>query len=271
MIGNNYNKQEGQVLLIVIMLLATALTVVLSVSFKSSTDTQITKLEQESQMALAAADAGIEKALNLIKGGFINPGLWERTFRESPIDIIDWEGIDSDESKVLIDDEERTEITSPLILQDQSHMLYLSDYSKKDGFTNLWNGDLTIYFESQSGKPSLELTFIDENNDLSRAVYNSCTEPDSVEGALTADSETKTIENITFSCKVYFEDVSNNKLLIVRSLFAPTEIGFEGSINLPTQRKMIISTAVSTAGVSKKIRMFQYKPQIPSEFFVTSF
>lgn len=274
MIGNNYNKQEGQVLLIVIMLLATALTVVLSISFKSSTDTQITKLEQESQMALAAADAGIEKALNLIKDGVIDPGLWTRSFSESPIDIVDWEGIDSDKSKVLVDDEERTELTSPLILQDESHVLYLSDYSKDDGFTNPWSGDLTIYFESESGHPSLELTFIDNNNELSKSVYNSCNLVDpakSVQNAPGASDATKTIENIIFKCSIDLGLISNNKLLIVRSLFASTKIGFEGSVDLRTQRKMIISTAVSTAGISKQIRMFQYKSQIPSGFFVTSF
>lgn len=276
MIGNNYNKQEGQVLLIVIMLLATALTVVLSISFKSSTDTQITKLEQESQMALAAADAGIEKALNLIKDGVIDSGLWTRSFSESPIDI-DWEGIDSDKSKVLVDDKERAELTSPLILQDESHVLYLSDYSKDDGFTNPWSGDLTIYFESESGHPSLELTFIDfDNNELSKSVYNSCNLVDpakSVINAPGASDATKTIENTPFNCKI--DDLeaiaSDKKLLIVRSLFDSTKIGFEGSVDLPTQRKIIISTAVSTAGVSKQIRMFQYKSQIPSGFFVTSF
>lgn len=277
MTGNNYNKQEGQVLLIVIMLLATALTVVLSVSFKSSTDTQITKLEQESQVALAAADAGIEKALNLIKDNLIDIGT-TYLFNSSLINIVDWEGIDSDKSKVLVDDEPRTELTSPLILQDESHMLYLSDYSKDGGFESPWSGNLTIYFESESEseKPSLELTFIDNSgeNELSKEVYNSCNLEDpakSVENASDASDATKTIENITFKCKIDLGLVSDNNLLIIRPLFGATKIGFEGSANLPTQRKTIISTGVSTAGISKQIRMFQYKPQIPSGFFVTSF
>src|SRR5438046_2001534 len=56
-------NQQGQVLLIVIMLLATAVTVVMSSAFKSTTETKITKLEEESQKSLAAAEAGIETAL----------------------------------------------------------------------------------------------------------------------------------------------------------------------------------------------------------------
>lgn len=273
MTGNNYNKQEGQVLLIVIMLLATALTVVLSVSFKSSTDTQITKLEQESQIALAAADAGIEKALNLIKDDLINIGTY--MFSESPLDleIVDWEGIDLDKSKVLIKDEAGPELTSPLILQDELHVLYLSDYEKGSGFSSPWAGNLTIYFESESGNPSLELTFIDNSNVVSKSVYNSCNlDPEkSIENAFDTSDATKTIENVQFKCSIDLGLVSDNKLLIIRPLFAATRIGFEGSIDLRIQRKIIVSTGVSTAGVSKKIRMFQYKPQIPSEFFVTSF
>ena len=46
------NNQSGQILLIVIMLLAVTLTVTLAVSFRSTTDTQLTKLEEESQNLL---------------------------------------------------------------------------------------------------------------------------------------------------------------------------------------------------------------------------
>ncbi|MEO0070141.1 MAG: hypothetical protein ABIK18_05040, partial [candidate division WOR-3 bacterium] len=68
MIGDSYNKnfmanQKGQILLITVMVLATVITVVLSLSFKSTIETQTTKLEEEAQRALAAAEAGIEAAL----------------------------------------------------------------------------------------------------------------------------------------------------------------------------------------------------------------
>ena len=51
------NKNEkGQVLLITIMLLAAAVTVVMTIAFNSTTETQITKLEEDSQKALSAAE-----------------------------------------------------------------------------------------------------------------------------------------------------------------------------------------------------------------------
>ena len=65
-------SQQGQVLLITIMLLATVLTVVLAVTFKSTTETQLTKLEEESQKALAAAEAGVEVAIKQNVGSSVS-------------------------------------------------------------------------------------------------------------------------------------------------------------------------------------------------------
>src|SRR3972149_10455999 len=56
-------KRRGQILLITVMVLATIMTVVLSISFQSITETQVSKLEEESQKALAAAEAAIEASL----------------------------------------------------------------------------------------------------------------------------------------------------------------------------------------------------------------
>jgi hypothetical protein len=49
--GYNSNMKKGQVLLIVVMLLATALTVALTSTYQSVTETQLTKLEEENQKA----------------------------------------------------------------------------------------------------------------------------------------------------------------------------------------------------------------------------
>ena len=56
-------NKKGQILLITVMLLATVMTIVLSISFKSVTETQVTKLEEESQKALSAAESAIDVAL----------------------------------------------------------------------------------------------------------------------------------------------------------------------------------------------------------------
>ena len=66
-------NNSGQILLITVMLLATVMTIVLSVSFKSATDTQITKLEEESQKALVAAESAIEVALKNNSTAILGP------------------------------------------------------------------------------------------------------------------------------------------------------------------------------------------------------
>ena len=70
MTGNSYNNtmdtkrnQRGQILLITVMLLAAAITVAMTIAFNSTTDTQVTKLEEDSQKALSAAEAALESAV----------------------------------------------------------------------------------------------------------------------------------------------------------------------------------------------------------------
>ena len=56
-------SNSGQALLLVIITMAVAMTVVLSVVARSITDVQITTSEEESLRAFSAAEAGVEKAL----------------------------------------------------------------------------------------------------------------------------------------------------------------------------------------------------------------
>jgi len=57
------NRQSGQALLIILLVLAVSLTVVLSTASKSITDVQTSGLEEDSLRAFNAAEVGIEEAL----------------------------------------------------------------------------------------------------------------------------------------------------------------------------------------------------------------
>ena len=137
-------NQKGQILLITIMLVATVLTVVLAVTFKSTSETQITKLEEQSQKALTAAEAGIEAALQQESGsvsigslpGFSGSGFSGQASVESITD---------------------SKFVSPLLLRDQQYTFYLADYP---GFANPLSGYLAVYFQSEVECPALELTFL---------------------------------------------------------------------------------------------------------------
>jgi hypothetical protein len=57
------DKQQGQALLIILLVLAVSLVLVLSTASRSVTDIQTTTLEEESLRAFNAAEAGVEEAL----------------------------------------------------------------------------------------------------------------------------------------------------------------------------------------------------------------
>ena len=261
MTGNNYNSnmKKGQVLLIVVMLLATALTLALTASYQSITETQLTKLEEENQKALAAAEAGIEKALqSKQEGSFISLGLSNLS------------GIDTSQSSVEISDQGSTTFITPLLQKDEQYTFYLADYDYPN-FNSYWTGSLNIYLMTETLCPSLELTQIKNDNSLVRNIVDPCNQITSNNLKLETTSG-EPLGGVNFTYKLSSNlSISDTKLLIVRVLFAPTKIGFQGSTNFPLQGSTIISTAKTQSGVEKKVQLFQSYPQIPAEFFVTSF
>ena len=250
--------KKGQILLIAVMLLATVMTVVLSVSFKSSTDTQITKLEEESQKALVAAESAIEVALKENSTVILGSG--------SLSSITDFEGTATIESTTA------QAFTTPLIQKDGSYTFYIGDYdvSSKVITPVTDPNNLTMCFESAAPNPAVEITLVKTGSikkyvvDPSSRITNSSTgspcAPDTV--------------NFSYSISIPATDIGiDGQLILVRVLYAPTKLFFSRNTNLPIQGRTASSQATSSTstGVSKKIVLFQSYPQIPGEFFATSF
>lgn len=260
------NKQSGQILLITVMLLATVLTVVLALFFKSTTETQITKLEEESQKALAAAEAGIEAALkegNVILGSGNLSGFAGFTGGAT---------VETAASSTFI---------TPLLQKDEQYTFYLSTPAgapNNPDFTNLIpafnNNSLTLC--SSSEMVALELTFIKAGSPptIKRYLINPPGQT-IIQNASPANNngDCPVDENFPYRHRLSPQEVGNNNLLlIVRVINGSAKIGFKASAgNLPPQGKTIFSEAKSPTGVTKKIQLFQSYPQIPTDFFVTSF
>jgi len=259
MTGNKFNKQQaGQVLLITIMLLATTLTVVITNTFKSITDTQITKLQEDSQKALAAAEAGIEKSLNEKSSGVI-PNIYI-----GPGELNDIQDVTTTLSTIT-----SNTYTTPLLTQDSQYTFYLADYPD---LTSYWAGDLTLYFASETNIPALELVLVKSDLTFVRYIIKD-TSLSFISGSnfFLPESGTYKLENITFKRKYRLSGISNSKLLIIRLLGASSKLGFEGSSELKKQGETISSQARTTTNIVKKVELRQSYPQIPAEFFVTSF
>jgi len=259
MTGNKSNKSEsGQVLLVTIMLLATALTVVMTNAFKSITDTQTTKLEEESQKALAAAEAGIEQSLNQKTAG---------TPANITIGEQELSGIKAVSTNVVTTTSKL--YTTPLLAKDSQYTFYLTNYPNASTY---WSGsNLIIYYYSENNNPALEVTLIDKNNSLfdRKIIQDASVVSGSNFSSPTSGSYAK--DGITFKRKFDLGAISNNKLLIVRVLGSTTRLGFESATDFFKQGEVISSEAKTSTNVVKKVELRQSYPQIPAEFFVTSF
>ena len=259
-------RNSGQALLITIMLIAVALTVVLAMSYTSKTDVQLSKLEEENQKALAAAEAGIDALVNQnADASVLIDGSLGDSFKE----------FSGSATKTAVAKEE---FASPLLQPNSHYMLYLADYPGLS--TNPFSGTVTIYYSNKtlcndSSSDALEVTVI------YGTAYPYTIERFKVDGGQRIstgqgkyqDDVGYTKDGVSFKCKTssFSMTYANPKLMIVRSIFNPTRIGFEGSSSLPTQGTIISSEAKTSSGVSKKVQLFQSYPQIPADFFTTSF
>lgn len=249
--------KKGQVLLITAMILATVMTIVLSISFKSVTETQVTELEEESQKALAAAESAIEVALKENQNVTIGSG--------SLNSITGFSG------NAVIETVTSNIFMTPTLPKDGSYTFYLGDYdidSKTVGPSIA--EDISVCYQSGSINPALEITLVKESDVIKYVIDGDSR----ITNAITPSSICSANSSFNYSYTIASADISiNGKVLIVRPLYASTKLLFSRGSNLPVQGRTITSEAVSSTStdVSKKVTLFQSYPQIPGEFFTTSF
>lgn len=257
-------NRPGQVLLIAVMLLATVITVVMTIAFNATTETQVARLEADSQKALAAAEAGIDAVIK------------QSVNTSTPISI---ESLGQfSEQKITgnaqIVGVSRPYFVTPLLQKDELYTFYLSEYLSADPwFQNSWSGDLDIYLVSENGQdPSIEVTIIDDVNAQTKYAYN--TGVAVINGATQAANPGTPvqIDGESFQWKIPTAlTVANGRVAFIKVLNGRTKLGFQSTIALPVQGKTIESEARTESGVVKKVQLFQSYPQLPSSFFMTSF
>lgn len=256
--------QKGQVLLLVIMLLATILTVTTAITFKSTTETQITKLEEDSQKALAAAEAAIEYVLKTgvsiatLDGLGVEAGITGSATVEGTLEV-------------------PTEFITSNISQGNQYTFYLSEpASDYTSFLSSYNGQsIRVCFNNSQG---LELTLIKSDNTLVRYAINptdATVITNGTAGSAAAGSCDFTVggETVSFNNKYELSgvDVGNDNLfLVIRSISTSGKVGLKGGADFPLQGKRITARATTITGVTKSIELFQSYLQIPADFFVTS-
>lgn len=249
-------NKKGQILLIIVMVLATILTVVFSVTFQATNESKTTKLEEESQKALAAAEAAAETAIKT--GGNVVVGEGALSFLS---------GITG---SATLQSSVTNTFTSPAVAKDSAYTFYLGDYdpaTKTIGASI--SQSVTVCFDAASpDNPALELTLVKETGVMKYLVdpESRINNAASSEGACPADG------NYSYSYTISGTDISNDsKLLFVRLIYGSSKLVFSRSSDFPIQGKTASSQVTTKTGVSKKVVLFQSNPQIPVEFFTTTF
>jgi len=239
-------ESSGQALLIILLTMAVALTIGLSVVSRSITDIKISQQTEEAARAFSAAEAGIEEAL-------VGTGeLFQGTFEETEAKF---------EAK-RVNFGEGTEFVFPQEIQvDDPQTVYLAKYEtdgtltpyyNKSSIDLCWNGNAAIeaslYYESGGYKVARYAT---DPNGASRTPPNNFDPPDA--GSCAGLAHRKTLSFPT----------GTPLFLRLRVLYANAKVGVEtpggaGGV-LPSQGNKIESTGQAGAS-TRKVEVVRFYP-----------
>jgi hypothetical protein len=278
------------------MVLGTLLVVAMTAIFQSSSNTQISGSTQLSQTILAASEAGLEKGL--LDG---NPG----TFAE--LGITNLVNVDLNNSRVEIAEPRYTEFSTQRQDADSQYTFYLTDYDPSTAtFGSPYALTFKVYYESQNqtcDDIALEFTFVYDQGgngtyETSKRIADagnkltSDNTDDIFSAVVAANDPTGVVDDYRYQCVTSDITVStfpNAKFVMIQNYLNGTKIGFKASnsAQMPPQGKIITSTARAKAtndvsisgsptpipqtGLTRVTQIFQSYPQIPSEFWTTSF
>lgn len=268
--NNHKDMQAGQILLIVVLIMVTALTIGLSAAARTITNTRTSQDAENSEKAFSAAEAGIEQALTYnddVTGTFSNSTKYETT-----VTTLSGTNIQLN--------------NGASILKDDSVDLWLSSYP---GYTNPRTGNITVYWgqgtDNCSTTPTnntaaaLEMIVVagtKANPQVRRYAVDPCSARSLSNNFEYVSSGGGSVGGKNYS---YRKTISVTSGLFVRiiPLYGSANIGVTGcdSANancseLPSQGTII--TSVGTADTTqRKLITYRRYPKLPTELFPFSF
>lgn len=260
-----YHSENGQVILLVVLLLVIAMTVGLSVATRNIVQLKTSLEDTDTQKAFSAAEAGIQEALqtnNNITG--------EKLGNNATISSVNVVQVQSD--TLLLNN------GIPLH-RDEGTDVWLSTYPN---YTAPLSGKITFYWgtgtvpcneaaleimliSSPTGTPVITQSVVDHNDCSLRATQNNFTNASA--GGTIAGQTFKYSTTITYT---------NGSFARVISLYNDAIVGVKNTTNagaplsLPIQGQLITATGVS-GDATRKLTYFQTYEGVPSEFFYTLF
>lgn len=247
-------KSEGQALLIILLIMAVALTIGLSVISRSITDIKISQQTEEAARAFSAAEAGIEEAL--VGTGTTFGGTFETT------------GAKFETKKAGFPPEGTTEFVFPQELTiDDPQTLYLAEYNEADG-------TLTRYYTAGTidvcwgDNAAIEVSIYYQDAGVYK-VARAVVDPvgDRTPGS---DSPSGQCAGLEHKKTLSLPSGANITLLFLRLrvLYANAKVGVNADAaggTLPSQGNRIESTG--TAGTAtRKVEVVRFHPAPPAIF-----
>lgn len=260
--------EQGQILLIVVLIMVVSLTVGLSLVARSITNLKIASDDENSQRAFSAAEAGIER---LVKSECTTQCILnQETFGNEASFTGNATIIQG--GSILIKG-------GTVIRQDEGVDVWLSNYSTDYAslYSGQQSGTITVYWGASSDTcapagpmpAALEimvLTAVGGNKAnplMTRYAIDPCSRNNNF--STPGGNGTVISENFKYS---YSLNVTNGLLMRIVPLYTNSKIGVVGSAGLtfPAQGKQIEATG-TTGDTVRKISFVQSYPSIPAEFF----
>jgi hypothetical protein len=250
-------KQNGQILLIVMLVVIVASTIGLSLASRSITSLRTSTEEAESQKALAAAEAGIERALQgSIPLATSNTGSGNNPGYDTQVNQVSG-------GSFLVNG-------GNAITKDEGVDLWLATYNSDSNlnYGSPWSGNLYVYWGDSSGNcknAAIEIIVVSgpKNNPTSkRYAFDSCSSrgngftspPITTPKDITSNGITK---KFPYGAMI---GITDGLIARIVPIYGNAYAGVEGSSVLPLQGYVI--TSIGKSGqANRKITVFKGYPQ----------
>lgn len=270
-------KQNGQIVLVLLLIISVALGIGLSIVNRSISDiSTATKIEQSSR-AFSAAEAGIERA---VKNSLSNQDTPTFTLGESEVNV---------DVKDNLPEAGQALEYPPISKEEIAHVWLVNPTTlAADGYNGTPGGTpLYIYWGDLSATgadiPAIEISFVYLSGsnyqtqkfyydlDGSRRSSNGFLDP----GNCTHSPVTSALSTRSFKCRVTIDVNTTNfpgltRLTLVRARILYSSISQPFAVaatsgSLPKQAKMFTSTG-TTVDTQRKVRLFQVSKVVPFYF-----
>jgi len=256
-------NQKGQALLIVVLVMVVALTVTLSLVSRSITNIRTSTDQANSQKALSAAEAGIERTIKT--GTSIASGTFSENGTTYSTNITQVSGT----SGFLVNG-------GNLVLKDEGANVWLTEYSATTPWQNPWAGTLRVHWGESGACSNAALEVI--------TILGPTSSPRTIRTVLDPCSARAGNNNFTYVAPAssivngknftHYRDITisagANEGLIMRviPLYTPSYIAItriSGDV-FPNQGTIITSTG-QLNDIERKVTLFQGYPELPAELF----